>query len=205
MCHTYVHADADIAMACNIILNAKAQRPGVCNSLETLIIHKNILKKLGEELLPRIAEAKVELLCDPASLSVFSEIRLRADPDCATASVHLSPIYANSFDTEYLALKLNVRTVDTIEDAIAHIQKHSSKHSEAIVCQSESIATLFKNQIDTAVTYWNASTRFTDGYELGLGGEIGISTQKLHARGPIGLRELTSVRWIIDGKGHIRK
>jgi glutamate-5-semialdehyde dehydrogenase len=135
---------------------------------------------------------QVQWFCCPRSLAVLGR------------SPRVSPATPASFDTEYLDFKINCRIVDSLEEAIAHIETHGSRHSEAIVTADAAAARRFEDEVDAAAVYWNASTRFTDGFELGLGGELGISTQKLHVRGPVGLRELTSVRWIIEGEGQTR-
>lgn len=191
LCHVYVHDDADFEMASNIIVNAKTQRPGVCNSIETLLIHEKNISYLPQ-IYDRLEKFKVEWFCCPQTLKVLNGKKWA---HAATAE---------SFDTEYLDFKINCRVVRSLEDALDHIEKHGSRHSECIVTASEKSARLFQNSIDAAVVYWNASTRFTDGFEFGLGGELGISTQKLHVRGPVGLKELTSLRWIADGTGQVR-
>lgn len=192
LCHTYIDEDADIAMAVQIVTNAKTQRPGVCNSLETVLVHE----KIAGEFLPALDRAtqskKLRWHVDMASLQILS------------ANPLVSLAHHEDWDTEYLDLVMNCRVVTNLDEALAHIEKHGSKHSEAIVTRSEKKARLFQQEVDAAAVYWNASTRFTDGFEFGLGGELGISTQKLHVRGPVGLRELTSPRWIIDGTGQIR-
>jgi glutamate-5-semialdehyde dehydrogenase len=191
LCHVFVHEDADLAMAEAIVINAKCQRPGVCNAMETLLVHA----KVANAFLPTLARKieDVDLYCDERAARILGK-RPKTHP--ATAS---------SWDTEYLELKMNVRVVDSLDEAIAHIEKHGSRHSESIVTKSQAIARKFQAEVDAAAVYWNASTRFTDGFAMGLGGELGISTQKLHVRGPVGLRELTSVRWILDGEGQVRK
>lgn len=191
LCHVYVHEDADLEMAAKIILNAKTQRPGVCNSMETLLLHeKNIsyLPKIYEHL----EKFNVEWFCCSQSLKALAGKKL----------IHATD--QKSFDTEYLDFKINCRVVRSLEEALEHIETHGSHHSECIVTGSEKSARLFQNSIDAAVVYWNASTRFTDGFQFGLGGELGISTQKLHVRGPVGLKALTSLRWIADGTGQVR-
>jgi len=192
LCHVYVHADADPQMALAIVDNAKTQRPGVCNAMETLLVHSQLAPAFLPLLHARLAGKGVEWACCPRSLAL-----LPAAPGVRAAA-------PEDWDTEYLDLKMSCRVVDSLEDAIAHIEIHGSRHSEAIVTRSEPAARRFQDGIDAAVVYWNASTRFTDGFELGLGGELGVSTQKLHVRGPVGLRELTSVRWIVDGSGQTR-
>lgn len=194
LCHVYVHSDADLVKAAAIVENAKVQRPGVCNSLETLLVHASIANPFVRELAKRAGMKTVEFHAEPGAKAAFSG-------GFGGKVVDAGP---KDFDTEYLDLKLNVKLVDSVEEAIAHIEKHGSRHSEAILTKDERTARLFQNEVDAAAVYWNASTRFTDGFELGLGGELGISTQKLHVRGPVGLKELTSVRWVIDGEGQIR-
>jgi glutamate-5-semialdehyde dehydrogenase len=192
MCHVYVHSDADLEMAKNIVVNAKTQRPGVCNAMETLLVHKDAAALLLPSLHAKMAPKNVEWFVDGASASL-----LKGQP-------RVSPASQVSWDTEYLDLKINCRIVSSLEDAIAHIEAHGSRHSEAIITSSPAAAREFEARVDAAAVYWNASTRFTDGFELGLGGELGVSTQKLHVRGPVGLKELTSVRWIIEGNGQVR-
>jgi glutamate-5-semialdehyde dehydrogenase len=197
LCHVYVHEDADLEMAEKIVVNAKCQRPGVCNAMETLLVHRSV----APQFLPRVYRALnahgVKWFGCAKTLGVLSTLRdgLPEDVELATDK---------SFDTEHLGYKINSRVVDSLEEALAHIEAHGSRHSEAIITQSRDAALLFEQSIDAAAVYWNASTRFTDGFELGLGGELGISTQKLHVRGPVGLRELTSVRWVIEGEGQVR-
>ncbi len=194
MCHVYVHEDANLEMAIKIILNAKKQRPGVCNAMETLLVSE----KIAPLFLPQVYEAlsaephPVEWLGCTQSLSILG------------SKSKITAANTKSFDTEYLDYKMNCKVVSGIEAAISHIDQHGSKHSEAIITASESVARKFQNEVDAAAVYWNASTRFTDGFQLGLGGELGISTQKLHVRGPVGLKELTSIRWIFDGTGQTR-
>lgn len=207
MCHVYVHEDADLDMAEAIVLNAKTQRPGVCNAMETLLVHDQAAPKLLPKLYASSRARGVQWFGCKRTLALLGAA-LRQAPGSAPAGPEavpgLAPATDESFDTEYLSLKLNCRVVDSLEQAIEHIELHGSRHSEAIVTRSAGAASRFKAEVDAAVVYWNASTRFTDGFELGLGGELGISTQKLHVRGPVGLRELTSVRWIIDGEGQVR-
>jgi glutamate-5-semialdehyde dehydrogenase len=192
LCHVYVHEDADLGMAERIVVNAKCQRPGVCNSMETVLVHS----KVASEFLPRLHRAT-----GPLGVKWYGCPRTLA---LLQGAKDVEPAGAQSFDTEYLSLKMNCRVVDSFEEAIAHIEKHGSRHSESIVTASHETARRFEDEIDAAAVYWNASTRFTDGFELGLGGELGISTQKLHVRGPVGLRELTSTRWVIEGNGQTR-
>lgn len=190
MCHIYVHQDADLEMARAIITNAKTQRPGVCNAAETVLIHQS----LAPQLLPLLYAGmpQVEWFVCPESQKILN------------GKARVSLAQETHWDTEYLDFKLNCRIVPSLDEAILHISEHGSGHSEAIVTSDERAANTFEQEIDAAAVYWNASTRFTDGFELGLGGELGISTQKLHARGPVGLKELTSLRWIIEGNGQTR-
>ena len=192
LCHVYVHEDADLKMALEIVTNAKCQRPGVCNSMETVLVHK----KMKDKFIPALYECMAPLHVEwYGAAEVLELLEGKAKVHAATQE---------SWDTEYLDLKMNCRAVNSLDEAIAHIERHGSGHSESIVTSSEAAARKFQSEIDAAVVYWNASTRFTDGFEMGLGGELGISTQKLHVRGPVGLRELTSVRWIVDGNGQVR-
>ena len=194
LCHIYVHSDADLVTAAAIVENAKVQRPGVCNSLETLLVHASIANPFVRELAQRAGMRTVEFRAETRAKPVFHDAFGDRVIDAKPAD----------FDTEYLDLILNVKLVDSVDEAIVHIERHGSRHSESILTKDEKTARLFQSEVDAAAVYWNASTRFTDGFELGLGGELGISTQKLHVRGPVGLRELTSVRWVIDGEGQIR-
>lgn len=187
-CHIFVDASADPQSACAVVLNAKVQRPGVCNAAETLLVHKNWTGHLGV-LLGAVSEAGVEIRGCPRSREIFPAAIAATDAD---------------WDTEYLALILAVRVVDSLDDALAHICKHGTGHSEAILTNDLANADRFKAEVDAAAVYVNASTRFTDGGEFGFGAEVGISTQKLHARGPMGLVELTTTKYLITGHGHIR-
>jgi len=190
LCHAYVSESANLKMAVAIIENGKMQRPGVCNSLETVLVHQ----KVAKEFIPLLFTA-----CPGLQWRVDQE-SFKLLPNSSKAQL-ASP---QDWDTEYLDLIINCKIVQSDEEAFQHIARHGSKHSETIITENETLARSFQNRIDAAAVYWNASTRFTDGFELGLGGELGISTQKLHVRGPVGLREMTSVRWIIDGKGQTR-
>jgi glutamate-5-semialdehyde dehydrogenase len=192
LCHTYVDEDADLEMAVKIVTNAKTQRPGVCNALETVLVHQKIASRFLPKLYQATENKKLQWHVDDSSLQILGK------------NSFVKPAQATDWDTEYLDLIMNCRVVASLEEALKHIDQHGSKHSEAIVTSSEQKARLFQQEVDAAAVYWNASTRFTDGFEFGLGGELGISTQKLHVRGPVGLRELTSPRWIIDGTGQVR-
>jgi glutamate-5-semialdehyde dehydrogenase len=193
LCHVYVHDDADLDMALEIVFNSKTQRPSACNSMETVLVNKKIAHEFINRLYPVLLEKNVEWHVDSATSKI-----LKKKPQVKLAK----PV---DWDTEYLDQIMNCRVVDSYEEAIKHIEEHGSRHSESIVTSSEPLARKFQNEIDAAVVYWNASTRFTDGFEFGLGGELGISTQKLHVRGPVGLKELTSFRWVVDGTGQVRK
>jgi glutamate-5-semialdehyde dehydrogenase len=191
-CHVYVHEDADLQMAQRIAYNAKVQRPGVCNAAETLLVHRAAAAALLPALLQQLSDAGVELVGDE---------RARAN----AADVAVEPATAEDWDTEYHGLKMTVGVVDSLDDAVGHINRHGSGHSDAIVTSSVRAAEEFTEAVDAAAVYVNASTRFTDGYEFGMGAEIGNSTQKLHARGPIGLRELTTTKYIVRGDGQVRE
>ena len=192
VCHTFVDAGADLAMAERIVLNAKTRRPSICNALDTLLVHHEgadvFLPAVGRTLV----EAGVELHADGRASSVLG-------PEIPSVALG-----DDDLDTEWLALRMSVVVVDDFEHALAHIQEHGSGHSEAIVTSSHRSARRFVNEVDAAAVYVNASTQFTDGGEFGLGAEIGISTQKLHARGPMGLREMTTYKWIVQGDGQVR-
>ena len=188
-CHIYVDESADIDMAVRIILNAKTQRLGVCNACESLVVHRRILPALAAALVPELQEKMVELRCDEISLSYMP------------GSI---PAEEEDWGCEYLDRILSVRTVDSLEEAIAHINRYNTGHSEAIITNDYAHAQQFLQEIDAAAVYVNASTRFTDGFEFGFGAEIGISTQKLHARGPMGLHALTTTKYVIYGNGQVR-
>ena len=189
VCHLYVAADADLDMAVRIAVNAKAQRPGVCNALECLLVDARIAPTALPRLAPALREAGVELRCDERALPLVSG---------GVAAM------ADDFGREFLDLKLAVAVVDGIDGALRHIARYGSRHTEAIVTADPQIATRFMNEVDASCVLWNASTRFNDGGELGLGAEIGISTSKLHAYGPMGLRELTCTRYVVRGDGQVR-
>lgn len=189
-CHIYVDETADFDMAANIIFNAKTQRTGVCNACESLVVHSAVADTFLKQLAKRLAEKNVEMRGDNRAMA--------AEPSIVAAS-------EEDWGTEYLDLILSVKTVDSIEEAIAHINRYNTGHSEAIITKDYANAQKFLDEIDAAAVYVNASTRFTDGNEFGFGAEIGISTQKLHARGPMGLKELTSTKYIIYGNGQVRE
>ena len=195
-CHVYVDENCDEDMALSIIENAKTQRMSVCNACESLVIHKNI----AESIIPKIAEIlskySVEMRCDDSALAILSK------KDVANSSI--SPADEEDWGKEYLDRIISIKIVDSVDEAIDHINKYNTGHSEAIVTRDYENAQKFLDRVDAAAVYINASTRFTDGFEFGFGGEIGISTQKLHARGPMGLTALTSYKYIIYGDGQVR-
>ncbi|HEX8916961.1 MAG TPA: glutamate-5-semialdehyde dehydrogenase, partial [Chloroflexota bacterium] len=195
VCHTYVHEDADIDMALEIVHNAKTRRPTICNALDTVLVHE----AMAEALLPLLAErwswTPVEMRCCARALWILEKSgapgsHVLAKPD--------------DFGREFLSLRAAVKVVDSLDDAIGHIERYGSGHSEAIVTQGYGPSREFVSRIDAAAVYVNASTQFTDGAQFGLGAELGISTQKFHARGPLGLRELTSYKWVVLGDGQTR-
>ncbi|MBE3578145.1 MAG: glutamate-5-semialdehyde dehydrogenase [Limnochordales bacterium] len=189
-CHTFVDATADLQMALNIVINAKCQRPSVCNAMETLLVHKDV----AATFLPQVAEALRE-----------RGVELRGCPRTQALVPDVKPATEEDWYAEYLDLILAVKVVDSLEEAIAHINRYGSRHSEAIVTNDYTAAQRFLDEVDAACVYVNASTRFSDGEQFGLGAEIGISTQKLHARGPMGLRELTTVKFRVYGNGQVRE
>jgi len=192
-CHVYVDAGADVEMAVRITLDAKTSRVSVCNSAETLLVHQTVAAEFLPKVLPALAAAGVSLHADEVVAS-YAE----------TAGVTTEPVSDEDWATEYLSLDLAVGVVPSLADAVAHIRRWGSGHTEAIVTRSQSAAQTFVASLDSAAVMVNASTRFTDGFEFGFGAEIGISTQKLHARGPLGLPELTSTTYVVTGDGHVR-
>ncbi|HEM2828019.1 TPA: glutamate-5-semialdehyde dehydrogenase [Streptococcus suis] len=188
ICHVYVDKDADLDKALRIVVNAKTSRPSVCNAAEVLLVHEEIVSQF----LPRLEEA------------LAGQVELRADSQAQALLNQSIPAGELDFDTEFLDFILAVKVVSSVEEAISHIAQHSTGHSEAIVTENSQTAEHFTLYVDSAAVYVNASTRFTDGGEFGLGCELGISTQKMHARGPMGLREMTTYKYIITGDGHIR-
>ncbi|HUA94398.1 MAG TPA: glutamate-5-semialdehyde dehydrogenase, partial [Acidimicrobiales bacterium] len=187
-CHVYVDAAADLAMAEEIVVNAKTQRPGVCNAAESLLVHAAV----ADELLPRLQQA-------------MPEVELLGDDRVRALLPGVTPATEDDFATEFLGPRLSVAVVDDIDKAIDHIARFGSGHSEAIVTADLRAADRFVQEVDAAAVVVNVSTRFVDGGELGLGAEVGISTQKLHARGPMGLRELTCTKWVVRGDGQVRR
>jgi glutamate-5-semialdehyde dehydrogenase len=189
--HVYVDAAADLSMARAIVLNAKLQRPGVCNAAETLLVHSSVAERFLPEVLSDLEDAGVVLHGDGRAIAAAPEVEITEAIDA-------------DWDTEYLALEMAVAVVDSVQEAVEHIGAHGSGHSEAIVTADVGAARVFQLGVDAACVYVNASTRFTDGGEFGMGAEIGNSTQKLHARGPIGVRELCTFKYLIEGNGQIR-
>lgn len=189
-CHIYVDESADLDMAIDIIFNAKTQRIGVCNACESLLVHKHAAKQLLPRLKERLDEKNVEVRADREARAIVPEFQEASEED---------------WGTEYLDYILSLKLVDSLDEAISHINTYNTGHSESIITQDYNHAQRFLNEVDAAAVYVNASTRFTDGFEFGFGAEIGISTQKLHARGPMGLKELTTTKYIIYGNGQVRK
>jgi glutamate-5-semialdehyde dehydrogenase len=190
-CHIFVDESADLDMADSIVINAKTQRPSVCNSAEKLLVHEHIAADYVSRIVKKLIEAGVEIRGD-------------AETQRLTAGLEVRPAESQDWDEEYSRLCMAVRVVSNVEEAIAHINRHSTKHSDSIITRNEAHARQFLRLVDSAAVYWNASTRFTDGGEFGMGAEMGISTQKLHCRGPFALEELTSAKYEIVGTGQIR-
>lgn len=190
VCHVYVHADADLEMAANIVVNSKCQKPGVCNALETLLVHRDAAAAFYPLVGRRLAEARVEIRADDAARGLLG--------------VPAVPVLDSDWDIEYLDLVLAVKTVSGLDEAITHVNRHGSHHTDSIVTRDRAAAERFQHEVDSAVVLHNASTRFNDGGEFGFGAEIGISTDKLHARGPMGLAELCSYKYLVDGEGQVR-
>jgi len=194
VCHTYVDESADIDKAVAIAFNAKVQRPTVCNALDTLLVHAGVAERYLPLIAAEWARAGVEMRCDGRAMAILK----------AGSSLKLVPAIDDDWGKEFLSLVAAVKVVDSLDEALEHIERYGSGHSEAIVTEEYGAAMRFLNEVDAACVYVNASTRFTDGGQFGLGAEVGISTQKMHARGPFGLKELTSYKWIIFGSGQVR-
>jgi len=194
VCHTYVDKSADVAKAVAIAFNAKVQRPTVCNALDTLLVHAGIAQRYLPLVAAEWAKAGVEMHCDERAMAI-----LKSNP-----SLKLVPATDEDWGKEFLSLVAAVKVVDSLDEALEHIERYGSGHSEAILTEEYRAAMRFLNEVDAACVYVNASTRFTDGGQFGLGAEVGISTQKMHARGPLGVKELTSYKWIIFGSGQVR-
>lgn len=191
VCHVYVDKDADLDMAVRIIENAKVSRPSTCNTMETLLVHKDVVRPLMEKLVPVLKARHVEMRADTAAREAGGDDTIGAASE-------------EDWRTEYNALIMSIRTVASIDEALDHIRRYSTHHSESIITENTETAERFLQEVDSAAVYVNASTRFTDGFEFGFGAEIGISTQKLHARGPMGLEALVSYKYLIHGQGQIR-
>ena len=200
VCHVFVDAEADLKMAEEIILNAKVQRPAVCNAMETLLVDKSVAEVFLPLIALKLVEKKVELRCDDTSRHlIINEIaNFKSAPT-------IKAVAEQDYFTEYGDYVLNIRVVGGVQAAIEHINHYGSAHSDSIVTKNESHAKRFLAEVDSATVYWNASTRFTDGGEFGMGAEIGISTDKIGARGPMGLDELTSYKWLGFGSGQVRR
>jgi glutamate-5-semialdehyde dehydrogenase len=193
VCHVFVDAEADLQMAEAIVINAKCQRPGVCNAMETLLVDRAVAEKFLPPMAARLAAKNVKLFADDRTREILK-----------SSAISLQPAAEQNWFTEYNDYILNVRVVDGVAAAIDHINYYGSAHSDSIVTRNEAHARQFLAGVDSAAVYWNASTRFTDGAEFGMGAEIGISTDKIGARGPMGLEELTSYKWLGLGTGQVR-
>ena len=194
VCHTYVDRSANLEKAVAIVYNAKVQRPTVCNALDAILVHAEVAKGYLPMVAKELGRANVELRCDERALKILKPL----------ASIKAGPATEKDWGKEFLALVAAVKVVDSLEEALEHIERYGSGHSEAIVTEDYSAAMKFLDEVDAACVYVNASTRFTDGGQFGLGAEVGISTQKFHARGPMGLKELTTYKWIVLGSGQVR-
>ena len=192
ICHVYVDESADPDMVVPIVHNSKVQRPTVCNALDTVLIHRDVAPGLLPLIADDLGRVGVELRCGPRAMEI-----LRGHPAVQEAG-------PDDFDTEFLALVLAVKVVGSLDEAIDHITEHGTQHSDAILTENYAHAMRFVDEVDSAAVYVNASTRFTDGAQLGLGAEVAVSTQRLHARGPMGLKELTTYKWVVFGKGQVR-
>jgi glutamate-5-semialdehyde dehydrogenase len=190
VCHTYIDKDADLDMALKVSLNAKVQRPGTCNAMETLLVHKDIAQKFLPEMAVLFQQENVEIRGCERTVRILKGVKKASEED---------------WKTEYLDRIISVKIVDSLESAITHINRYGTLHSEAIITNNKAVAERFFKEVDAAAIFHNASTRFTDGGEFGLGAEIGISTDKIHARGPMGLEELTTYKYFIYGSGQIRQ
>jgi glutamate-5-semialdehyde dehydrogenase len=194
VCHTFVDSSADMEKAVAIVYNAKVQKPSVCNALDTVLVHQVVAEEYLPDVAKELAKAGVELHCDKAAMKILK----------SESGLKLKGAVQEDWGKEFLSLTAAIKIVDSLDDALAHIAKYGSGHSEAIITEDYSSGMRFLNEVDAACVYINASTRFTDGSQFGLGAEVGISTQKFHARGPLGLKELTSYKWIIFGSGQVR-
>ena len=196
MCHTYVDEFANLKLAEEVCFNAKAQRPATCNAMETMLVHEKVAPVFLASMAKRLKEAAVEIRGCDRTCAILRK---------SEATVNLTKATDEDFYNEYLDLILNVKVVNSLDDAMLHISNYGSSHSDAIITENVNHALKFTREVDSAAVYVNASTRFTDGFEFGMGAEIGISTDKLHARGPMGLEELTSYKFVVFGNGQVRK
>ncbi len=194
VCHTYVDKSADVNKAVAIVFNAKVQRPTVCNALDTLLVHTDMAKRYLPLVAAEWTKAGVEMHCDERALAILKP----------NTSLKLVPATDEDWGKEFLSLVAAIKVVDSLDEALEHIEHYGSGHSEAIITEEYGAAMRFLNEVDAACVYANTSTRFTDGGQFGLGAEVGISTQKMHARGPLGVKELTTYKWIIFGSGQVR-
>ncbi len=196
VCHAYVDRSADLGKAVDVVFNAKAQRHTVCNALDTMLVHESVAKEVLDGLSGRFADAGVEIRADNRAWSLLGPKR---------RTLKVMPASEEDFGTEFLALILSVKVVQDFEEALAHIRDYGSGHSEAVIAEDSEVVERFLNEVDAAAVFANASTRFNDGGEFGLGAEVAISTNKLHARGPMGIREIMSYKWVVTGDGHVRE
>ena len=196
VCHAYVDRSADLGKAVDVVFNAKAQRHTVCNALDTMLVHESVAKEVLDGLSGRFADAGVEIRADNRAWSLLGPKR---------RTLKVMPASEDDFGTEFLALILSVKVVRDFEEALAHIREYGSGHSEAVIAEDSQVVERFLNEVDAAAVFANASTRFNDGGEFGLGAEVAISTNKLHARGPMGIREIMSYKWVVTGDGHVRE
>ena len=196
VCHAYVDRSADLGKAVDVVFNAKAQRHTVCNALDTMLVHEGVAKEVLDGLSGRFADAGVEIRADNRAWSLLGPKR---------RTLKVMPASEDDFGTEFLALILSVKVVQDFEEALAHIRDYGSGHSEAVIAEDSEVVERFLNEVDAAAVFANASTRFNDGGEFGLGAEVAISTNKLHARGPMGIREIMSYKWVVTGDGHVRE
>jgi len=194
ICHVFVDESADLARAVDIVENAKVQRPSVCNALDTVLVHRDVAQAFLPAMAARLAQSKVELRATPDAFAILKD---------HSGGATVAPAGPDDFDTEWLALILGVKIVDGVGEAIAHIHEHSTEHSDSILTNNWANATRFVDEINSSAVFVNASTRFNDGGQFGLGAEVAVSTQKLHARGPMGLEELTTYKWVAFGDGHV--
>jgi len=203
ICHLFVDATADLEKALPVIYNAKVQRPSVCNALDTVLVHQSVAAEFLPRIVAHLSPAGVSFRAEPRAQAYLHDPDLASDPATPLLPGVL-PAGPEDFDTEWLSLVLGLKVVNNLDEAIAHIRQHSTAHSDGILTEEAAHARRFVERVDSGVVYVNASTRFTDGAQLGLGAEVAVSTQRLHARGPLGLRELTTYKWVVEGDYHVR-